>query len=60
MNKVTELLQELEEDFWELLRLERDITILSRMSPMREELLKRYRQISVRVFGQVRQDRKED
>ena len=57
MNELTELIESLTEDSWRLLVLERDITNQYTTESERQELLKEYRQKSMRVFGEVRRDR---
>lgn len=58
MNELTELIESLTKDAWRLLVLERDITNQRTTESERQELLKEYRQKSMRVFGEVRGDRK--
>lgn len=57
MNELTELIESLTEDAWRLLVLERDITNQRTTEAERQELLREYRQKSMRVFGEVRRDR---
>ena len=57
MNELTELIESLTKDAWRLLVLERDITNQRTTEAERQELLREYRQKSMRVFGEVRRDR---
>lgn len=57
MNELTELIESLTKDVWRLLVLERDITNQRTTEAERQELLREYRQKSMRVFGEVRRDR---
>lgn len=57
MNELKELIESLTEDAWRLMVLERDITNPYTSESERQELLKEYREKSMRVFGELRRDR---